>query len=49
VRYEAGFSGYLPKNPMLRLMARTLVQSISILSLGHLNWRYNDLTFVIER
>jgi SAM-dependent methyltransferase len=49
VRYEAGFSDYLPKNPMLRLMARTLVQSISILSLGRLDWRYNNLTCVIER
>jgi SAM-dependent methyltransferase len=49
VLYETGFSGYLPKTPIQGLLARTVVRSISALSLGRLDWRYNNLTFVIEK
>lgn len=48
VQYEAGFSGYLPKHRVTGALARVFVQSVSLLSLGRLSWRYNNLTFVIE-
>ena len=49
VQYEAGFSGYLPKAPLVRALARVTVQSIATLSFGRFDWRYNNLTFVIEK
>lgn len=49
VHYEAGFTGYLPRQPLLGALAKVLVQSISVLSFGRLEWRYNNLTLIIER
>lgn len=49
VVYETGFSGYLPKSAVLGPVSRTLARSISALSLGRLDWRYNNLTIVIEK
>lgn len=49
VQHEAGFAGYLPDSPMVGPLARTLVKSIAALSFGRLDWRYNNLTFVIEK
>ena len=49
VLYEVGFSGYLPKTPLTGAIARTATRLISALSLGRLDWRYNNLTLVIEK
>jgi SAM-dependent methyltransferase len=49
VVYESGFSGYLPKSAVLGSMSRTLARSIAALSFGRLDWRYNNLTIVIEK
>ena len=49
VVYEQGFSGYLPKSAVLGGFARTVARSIAALSFGRLDWRYNNLTLVIEK
>jgi SAM-dependent methyltransferase len=49
VVYEQGFSGYLPKSAMLGALSRTAARTISALSFGKLDWRYNNLTLVIEK
>jgi SAM-dependent methyltransferase len=49
VRYESGFSGYLPRKPWFRFPSAVLVRLISALSLQKLDWRYNNLTIVIEK
>lgn len=49
VQHEAGFAGYLPDSPLAGTLARTLVKSVAALSFGRLDWRYNNLTFVIEK
>jgi SAM-dependent methyltransferase len=48
VVYESAYSGYLPKG-LVGALARVVVRTISALSLGRLDWRYNNLTFVIEK
>jgi SAM-dependent methyltransferase len=49
VLYESGFSGYLPKAPLTGMLARAAVKAIAALSFGRLDWRYNNLTLVIEK
>lgn len=49
IRDEAGYTGYLPRRRALAPFARVLVRTISLLSLCRLDWRYNNLTYVIEK
>lgn len=49
VQHETGFAGYLPHSPLAGTLARMLVKSVAALSFGRLDWRYNNLTFVIEK
>lgn len=49
IREEAGYAGYLPRRRAFAPFARALVRTISLLSLGRLDWRYNNLTYVIEK
>lgn len=49
VRDEAGFATYLPKSGLAALIAPVLVRLVAALSLGKLAWRYNNLTFVIQK
>lgn len=49
VVYEAGYAGYLPRHPVLGPLARACVRAVAAASFGRLEWRYNNLTFVIER
>jgi SAM-dependent methyltransferase len=46
---EAGYANYLPRLPVLGTLTRAIVRSVAQLSLGRLDWRYNNLTFVIEK
>ncbi|HEY8537976.1 MAG TPA: class I SAM-dependent methyltransferase [Steroidobacteraceae bacterium] len=46
---EMGHGQYLPKRPLLGPLVRTAVKSISLLSLGRLEWRHNNLTFIIQK
>lgn len=46
---ETGYAGYLPDGALRRVLALILVRSIGALSLGRLEWRHNNLTFVIEK
>ena len=46
---EAGSASYLPKEGWLRVLSWTFVRIVSFLSLNKLSWRYNNLTFVIEK
>lgn len=49
IREEAGYANYLPRRRLFQWPARVLVRGVSLLSLGRLDWRYNNLTFVIEK
>lgn len=49
IRLETGYSGYFPKKPLARGLARVLVRAIGAASLGRLAWRHNNLTLVIEK
>jgi SAM-dependent methyltransferase len=49
VRDEAGFANYLPKRGLPALCAPVLVRLVALASLGRLAWRYNNLTFVIQK
>jgi hypothetical protein len=49
VKDEVGYAGYLPKQPVRGLIARIVVRLVSALSFGRLDWRYNNLTFVIQK
>lgn len=49
IRDEAGYANYLPRRRFLELPARVLVRTVALLSFGRLDWRYNNLTFVIEK
>lgn len=46
---EAGSASYLPKHGLQALVSWTFVRLVSLLSLNKLSWRYNNLTFVIEK
>jgi SAM-dependent methyltransferase len=46
---EAGSASYLPKGRLMRMLSWTFVRIVSLLSLNKLSWRYNNLTFVIEK
>jgi SAM-dependent methyltransferase len=49
VAYEVGNASYLPKRPLPRALTQGIVKSIAALSFGRLDWRHNNLTFVIEK
>lgn len=49
VRDEAGFARYLPERGLLAVCAPVLVRIVALLSLRKLAWRYNNLTFVIQK
>jgi SAM-dependent methyltransferase len=49
VHDEAGWGSYLPKHGLLAALQWTFVRIVSLLSLNKLDWRYNNLTFVIEK
>jgi SAM-dependent methyltransferase len=49
IRDEAGFSDYLPRQPSLRALSRLFVRTLSLLSFGRLDWRYNNLTIAIQK
>jgi SAM-dependent methyltransferase len=49
VHDEAGSASYLPKRGLLAALSWTFVRTVSLLSLNKLSWRYNNLTFVIEK
>ena len=49
VHDEAGSASYLPKHGVQALVSWTFVRVVSLLSLNKLSWRYNNLTFVIEK
>jgi SAM-dependent methyltransferase len=49
VHDEAGSASYLPKRGLEAMLSWTLVRVVSFLSLNKLSWRYNNLTFVIEK
>jgi SAM-dependent methyltransferase len=49
IRLETGYSGYLPRKPLARSLARVMVRAIGVASLGRLAWRHNNLTLVIEK
>jgi hypothetical protein len=46
---ESGYAGYLPKRGLMAVLSLTFVRLVSLLSLNKLSWRYNNLTFVIEK
>jgi SAM-dependent methyltransferase len=47
---EYGQSYYLTEGrKATRLLVRLLVRALALLSLGKLEWRYNDLTYVLEK
>jgi SAM-dependent methyltransferase len=46
---EAGFGNYLPRRWPLNTLSRLLVRSFSLLSFGRFDWRYNNLTLVIQK
>ena len=49
VRDEYGNAHYLPKGRLRYGLAFIVVRLIGALSMGRLDWRYNNLTFVIEK
>lgn len=49
VKDESGYSGYLPDHALLRPLSHLVVRSVAALSFGALDWRYNNLTYVIEK
>lgn len=49
VHDEAGSASYLPRRGLEALVSWTFVRLVSLLSLNKLSWRYNNLTFVIEK
>jgi SAM-dependent methyltransferase len=49
VRDEYGNAGYLPKGRLRYGLAFIVVRLIGALSMGRLDWRYNNLAFVIEK
>jgi SAM-dependent methyltransferase len=49
IRDEAGYADYLPRGRIFGPLSRVLVRTISVLSLGRLDGRYNNLTLVIEK
>ena len=49
VKDEAGAGYYLPPRFPLRTMGYALVRTLNFLSLGRLEWRHNNLTFVIQK
>lgn len=49
IRDEAGYANYLPRRRLFVLPAHVLVRAVSLLSFGRLDWRYNNLTFIIEK
>lgn len=46
---EAGSANYFPAQPLLRLMGRVLVIAVALASFGRLEWRYNNLTVLMEK
>jgi SAM-dependent methyltransferase len=46
---EIGHGDYLPRNPPLNLLGNVVVRSLAQLSLGKLEWRYNNVTFFIHK
>lgn len=49
IKDEAGYANYLPRQRPLSTLSRAFVRSLSRLSFGRLEWRYNNLTFVIQK
>ncbi len=49
IKDEAASANYLPQHSVLKPLMRAVVRTISALSLGKLDWRYNNLTYVIEK
>jgi SAM-dependent methyltransferase len=49
IKDEAGAGYYLPPRFPLRTVGYTVVRTLSALSLGRLEWRHNNLTFVIQK
>jgi SAM-dependent methyltransferase len=49
VHEEAGSGSYLPRRGLMARLQWTFVWLVSLLSLNKLSWRYNNLTFVIEK
>jgi SAM-dependent methyltransferase len=49
VRDEAGGANYIPKHTVFAPVLRLIVRTVGLLSLGKLDWRHNNLTFVIEK
>jgi len=48
IKYEAGHTDYFPRGRLSGVVARAVARSIAALSFGRLDWRYNNLTLVIE-
>lgn len=50
IRHEAGYASYGgAKKPFTGAMIRVAVRLVAALSAGRLEWRYNNLTFIIEK
>lgn len=49
IKYESGFAGYLPTRVLVGLLVRSFVRVVAAVSLGRLEWRYNNITLVIEK
>jgi hypothetical protein len=49
VHDKAGSASYLPRRGVEALLSWTFVRAGSFLSLNKLSWRYDNLTFVIEK
>ena len=49
VHEEAGSASFLPRRGLAARLQWTFVWLVSLLSLNKLSWRYDNLTFVIEK
>ena len=49
VKGEIGHGDYLPQRPSLNLVGNAVVRSLSHLSFGNLEWRYNNVTFALQK
>jgi SAM-dependent methyltransferase len=49
IKDETGYANYLPRKAPLNTLSRLLVRIVSLLSMGRLDWRHNNLTFVIQK
>lgn len=49
IKYESGFAGYLPTRFLVGVLVRNLVRAVATASFGRLQWRYNNITLMIQK